>query len=83
MNKEEKYIRAYEDKETYLTSRFTREMATEIPTNDDKFYDFVGMAYDYLDTFDKEELIKVSYDNLLKGFVGFVNKYHKKYVEEE
>ena len=83
MKQNEKYIKVYEDKEVYLTSRFTRSMATSIPSDDTKFYDFVTMVYDFLDTFTEEALMLIGYDELLKSFVAYANKYYQNYEEKE
>jgi hypothetical protein len=63
------YDELYDKKKNYIICNFDREKTI---ITDRKYYDFVQMIYDYLDTAD---LTKVTMDS----FYAFVNENYKDY----
>ena len=80
--KQEAFEKSYENKEGYITSRVSRDMLN-IPKDDEKSYDFVDMAYDYLDSLAVDTLLSMSNKDALKGHIEFINSNYPKYETDE
>jgi hypothetical protein len=74
--KNQQYTKSYIDKENYITSHIGSEHLN-IPK--DKSFDFVDMAYDYLDTLGVDTLMLMSNKDAWKGYKNFVEAHCTEY----
>ena len=74
--KNQQYTKSYIDKENYITSHIDREHLN-IPK--DKSFDFVDMAYDYLDTLGVDTLLLMSNEDAWNGYKNFVEAHCTEY----
>ena len=74
--KNQQYTKSYIDKENYITSHLGSEHLN-IPN--DKSFNFVDMAYDYLDTLDVDTLMSMSNEDAWSGYKNFVEAHCTEY----
>lgn len=80
--KDARYARCYEQKHFFLTTNFSRLMASNIP-KDDKVYDIVSMSYNFLDGLGDSDIIEWNEEDTMRAFIFFVNQNYQDYVEED
>ena len=93
MNKKrnQDYCKSYTEKENYLVMHDRSEINIDYGMVIDenglrvrrKTYNFVDMAYDYLDTLGVDTLILMTKEDAWKGYVNFVEVHYTEYETNE
>lgn len=88
--KNQEYCKSYIEKENYLVmhdrSEINIDYGVEIDGNGfsvGRTYNFVDMAYDYLDTLDVDTLMNMTKEDAWKGYVKFVEVHYTEYETNE